>query len=192
MPNIRSAEDEPLLPRAAQAARRLTRSSWEEFREFIDRGKVLDLAVGIIIGASFTGIVKSIADDLLSPLLSLIIKHQLSKAFFILRSADLDSEGCEKHREWCENPKTPQQAQEVGAITLNYGHCIEQIINFFLIAIMLFLIIKAYVKITHKRSKYLKKYIDCPYCTEEIPQKAKRCKFCCKDIELEHMPSVMQ
>ncbi|KND00307.1 large conductance mechanosensitive channel protein [Spizellomyces punctatus DAOM BR117] len=178
----RTTEHQPLLPRAAEMAREVTRSNWEDFKEFINRGKVVDLAVGIVIGASFSSIVTSLVDDLLSPILSLVVGNQLEDAFILLKAPDMNSEACKQHEELCLDPKTPQQAHAVGAITFNYGHFIQRIINFFLIAVILFFLIKAYTKLLHKGSKFLKRYRDCPWCLEEIPEKARKCKYCGSEV----------
>ncbi|KAJ3186462.1 hypothetical protein HDU85_007281 [Gaertneriomyces sp. JEL0708] len=174
-------EHEPLL-RVATRAKEITKSNWDDFKEFIDRGKAIDLAVGVIIGAAFSSIVNSLVEDIFSPLLSLAGQHQLGAQFIILRPPDLSSDLCKKNPEFCVHPKTPKQAHEVGAITFNYGHFIEKILNFFIVAFMLFFVIKAYTKVLHKSSKFLKRKRDCPYCTEEIPAKASRCRYCCKDV----------
>lgn len=71
----------------------------------------------------------------------------------------------------------------VGAVTWNYGHFIQAIIDFLLIAFILFLVIKAYTSTTHKKAKSLKKVRDCPYCLEDISLKAKKCKFCGSTVE---------
>ncbi|KAI8907661.1 large-conductance mechanosensitive channel [Powellomyces hirtus] len=177
-----STERAPLLPRAAASARAVSRSTWEDFREFIDRGKVLDLAVAVVLGAAFTSIVSSVVDDLLSPVIGLIMSHPLDQAFLVLRRANPNSEGCSKHRAWCENPKTIEQAKEVGSVTWNYGHFLQRVIDFFLIAVILFFIIKAYTRLLNKRSKFLKRIKDCPFCLEDIPEKASKCKFCGSNV----------
>ncbi|TPX62032.1 hypothetical protein SpCBS45565_g07105 [Spizellomyces sp. 'palustris'] len=177
-----TSDHQPLLPRAAERAREVTRSNWDDFKEFINRGKVVDLAVGIVIGAGFSSIVSSLVDDLLSPVLSLIVGNQLENAFVVLKPPDMDSEACKQHEAFCVDPKTPQQAHAVGAITFNYGHFIQRIINFFLIAFILFFLIKAYAQLLHKGSKFLKRYRDCPWCLEEIPEKARKCKYCGSEV----------
>ncbi|KAJ3039355.1 hypothetical protein HK097_002860 [Rhizophlyctis rosea] len=176
-------EHEPLLNRARRlsgSAGNTARSTWSDFREFIHRGNAVDLAIGVVIGAAFSKIVNSIVDDLLFPVLSLFIGQQLEHAFLILRGADLNSERCQKedYAEMCKNPKTIDEAHTVGAVTWNWGHFIQALVNFFIISLLLFFIIKGYTATTHRKSKFLKKLKECPYCLEDVPLKALKCKFC--------------
>ena len=100
----------------------------EEFRKFAMRGNVLDLAVGVIIGAAFTGIVNSLVKDLVTPPLGLIAGGlDFSNLFFVLKGP---------------HPATLKAAQEAGAVTLNYGLFLNAVINFLIVALALFLIIR--------------------------------------------------
>ncbi len=106
---------------------------FKEFREFISKGNVIDLAVGIIIGAAFTAIVSSLVKDILTPLLSLFGNKNLESQFWVLKAGD----------------KAPPPyadyatAQKAGAVTLGYGSFLSAVINFLLVAIVLFVIVKA-------------------------------------------------
>ncbi|KAI8819607.1 large-conductance mechanosensitive channel [Fimicolochytrium jonesii] len=176
MPDSRPStpsERRPLLPRAVDTAREVTRSNWDDFKEFINRGRVLDLAIGVVIGAAFSSIVSSVVDDLLSPILGLLAARPLDQA-------------CEKHRNWCEDPQTVDQAKEVGIVTWNYGHFLQRILYFSTVTIILFLVIKAYTSLLHERSKFLKRLKDCPYCLEEISEKASKCMFCGSSVTVLH------
>ena len=101
---------------------------WKEFKEFIGRGNVFDLAVGIIIGAAFTSIVNSFVNDLLMPILGLVTGGQDFSELYIA----LDG----------SSYATLAAAQEAGAATLNYGLFINAVINFLLVAFVLFLLIR--------------------------------------------------
>ncbi len=109
-----------------------------EFREFIMRGNVVDMAVGIIIGAAFTTIVKSLVDDILMPPLGMIIGGVDFKDFFITLSGD-------------SNYETLAQARDAGASTLNYGQFINNCISFLIVALALFFIIQMMNRLRRKQ-----------------------------------------
>lgn len=111
----------------------------KEFKDFIARGNVLDLAVGIVIGAAFTAIVNSFVKDVLSPILGIFGKANFNDQFAVLKEgaapgpyASLDA------------------ATKAGAVTLNYGSFITSAINFLIVAFALFLIVKAANKLIKK------------------------------------------
>ena len=111
----------------------------KEFKKFIARGNVLDMAVGVIIGAAFGAIVTSIVNDIIMPLISLATGGLDFANWFIA----LDG----------KNYATLEAAQEAGAATLNYGNLISVIINFLIIAFCIFLVVKAFNKVTKKEEK---------------------------------------
>lgn len=100
----------------------------QEFRQFISRGNVLDLAVGIIIGAAFTGIVNSLVADIIMPPIGLVMGGIDFKDFFI------DLSGA--------HHATLKAAKEAGAATINYGIFINQLINFLIVSFAVFIIVK--------------------------------------------------
>ena len=128
----------------------------KEFKEFISRGNVMDMAVGVIIGGAFTAIVNSLVNDMLMPLLSL-----LTGGFDFSGLCIALGEG--------EN-----------AATINYGSFISAIINFLLIALVIFLIIKAINKVSRKKKEEapVPTTKECPYCKEQIAMEATRCPHC--------------
>ena len=111
----------------------------KEFKKFIARGNVLDMAVGVIIGAAFGAIVTSIVNDIIMPLISLATGGLDFANWFIA----LDG----------KSYATLEAAQEAGAATLNYVNLISVIINFLIIAFCIFLVVKAYNKVTKKEEK---------------------------------------
>jgi large conductance mechanosensitive channel len=135
----------------------------KEFKEFISRGNVMDMAVGIIIGGAFTAIVTSLVDDILMPLLSLITGGIDFTALCIVFG-----EG--------EN-----------AATLNYGSFIAAIINFLLIAVVIFFLLKAFNKMSSLRKKEEEPKAEttkmCPYCREKIAIEATRCPHCTSELK---------
>jgi large conductance mechanosensitive channel len=111
----------------------------KEFRDFIAKGNVLDLAVGIIIGAAFTAIVTSFVKDVLTPLVGIAGKANFENLFLVLKEGDTPGPYA-----------TPDLAQKAHAVTLNYGSFLNAVINFLLVAIVIFMIVKAANKVRKK------------------------------------------
>ena len=135
---------------------------WKEFKAFISKGSVMDMAVGIIIGGGFTAIVNSLVDDLVMPLLSLITGgYDFTKLSVSFGEGDF-------------------------AATLNYGMFITAVINFILIAFVIFCLIKALNKMKEKLQKNEEEDPTvkiCPYCKSEIDIAATRCPHCTSQLE---------
>ena len=138
---------------------------FEEFKKFISRGNVMDMAVGVIIGGAFTAIVNSLVNDLFMPVLSLI-------------TGGFDIAGMSVSFGVGDN-----------AATLNYGAFLSAVINFLLIALVIFCIIKA---MNTAKDKMLKKQEEeapapttkkCPYCMSEIDIQATRCPHCTSELQ---------
>lgn len=103
-----------------------------EFRDFAMRGNVIDLAVGIIIGAAFTGIVTSLVNDIIMPVIGAILKGvDFSNYFFALTNGHGDG-----------NYSTLKAAKDAGAATINYGVFLNTVINFIIVAFVIFLVVK--------------------------------------------------
>ena len=144
----------------------------KEFKEFINRGNVVDMAVGVMIGAAFKSIVDSVVADLISPLIGIIFQQDFSSLKIVLREAVLDVDGVTVLKE---------------AVSINYGAFIMAVINFFIIAVILFLM----VKMINTLRDGVKKKEDvveeapttktCPYCKSEIAIDATRCPHCTSD-----------
>lgn len=131
-----------------------------EFKKFVARGNVMDMAVGIIIGGAFTAIVTSLVDDILMPVLSL-----LTGGFDFSALCIVLGEG--------EN-----------AATLNYGSFIAAIINFLLIALVIFMLIKAINKLSAKKEEEAPATTkECPFCKEQVAVLAVRCPHCTSELE---------
>lgn len=150
---------------------------FEEFKTFIMRGNVIDLAVGVIIGGAFQAIVNSLVNDLISPVLSLFTKGiNFSDKFIVLAITD-------------EKFKTAAQAAEAGYATFNYGSLITAIINFLIMSFVIFLIVKGINKIAAHGKKEEEPAAPttkiCPYCKSEINIEAIRCPNCTAELELE-------
>ena len=115
----------------------------KEFKEFIARGNVIDLAVGVVIGGAFTSIVNSLVNDIIMPVVSLITGGIDFSNWFVALNG--------------ESYATLDAAKEAGAATLNYGNLISVIINFVIVAFVIFLVIKAINKASEKAKKVAKK-----------------------------------
>ncbi len=137
----------------------------KEFKEFALKGSAVDLAIGVIIGAAFGKVVTSIVDDLFMPILGILVgKHDFSQYFVTLSQGHFDS---------------VLQAKAAGAATLNYGLFINALLNFLIIAIAIFIVVKQVNRMTRKPAEAVTPSMrDCPECLSPIPKEARRCKFC--------------
>ena len=151
----------------------------KEFKKFIMRGNMIDLAVGMIIGAAFNAIVTSLVNDIFMPLLAWIIgKPDFSDLFIVL-----GGDG--------QTAATLAEAQELGLTTWNYGSFITAVINFLLMAFVVFMIVKAMNKLAEggkklagkQEKKEEPKTKKCPYCQSEIDIKATRCPHCTSELK---------
>jgi large conductance mechanosensitive channel len=147
----------------------------KEFREFAVRGSVLDMAVGIIIGAAFGTIVNSFVTDILMPPIGLLLGHVDFKDLFVVLAAGATP----------GSYATVAQAQAAGAVTLNYGLFINGVISFLIVAFALFLVVRAMNRLKRKEAAAAPppQTKDCPYCSTSIPIKAVRCPHCTSDLK---------
>ena len=145
----------------------------KEFKEFAMRGNVVDMAVGIIIGAAFGGIVKSLVADVVMPPIGLLLGGvDFTDLFITLSGGDYP---------------TLAAAQEAGAATLNIGVFINTIINFTIVAFAIFILIRAINKLKREEEAAPEPEAttkDCPFCCTEIPIKASRCGHCTSQLEI--------
>jgi large conductance mechanosensitive channel len=140
----------------------------KDFREFVMRGNVMDLAVGVIIGGAFGKIVSSLVSDILMPPIGLALNGvDFSNLFFALNG---------------QAYATLADAQKAGAPTLNYGSFINNIIDFLIIALVIFLIIRAVNRLQKPAPAPAATTKDCPYCFTAIPLKAVRCPNCTSQL----------
>ena len=140
----------------------------KEFKEFAMRGIVLDMAVGIIIGAAFGKIIASLVNDILMPPIGLILgKVDFSNLFLNISGktyASLD------------------EARKAGAATVNYGIFLNNVIDFLIVAFAIFLLVRQ-VNRWNKPAPAAPTTKDCPYCATKIPLNAKRCPNCTSEIK---------
>lgn len=136
----------------------------KEFKAFIMKGNVLDLAVGIIIGAAFSKIVSSFVSDVLMPVLSLALgKVDFSNLFLALNG---------------EAYPTLEAAKKAGTATLNYGIFINAVIDFLIVAFAIFMLVKAVNKVQKKEEAKAPDTKACTECLSTIPLKARKCSQC--------------
>ncbi len=142
----------------------------KEFKEFAMRGNVLDLAVGLIIGAAFGKIITSFVSDIIMPPIGLLLgKVNFSELYFNLSGQSYPSLAA---------------AQEAGAPTINYGIFLSSIIDFVIVAFVIFLIIRAVNKWTVKPAPAAAPTTrECPFCATTIPVKATRCPACTSQLK---------
>jgi len=142
---------------------------WKDFKAFIMRENVMDLAVGIIIGAAFGKIVNSLVNDIFMPLIGLAFgKINFANLFINLSGTKYDSLAA---------------AQAAGASTINYGLFLNNIIDLLIIALVVFLLIRALSKLTKKPEKPAETTTkECPHCFSTINIKATRCPNCTSEL----------
>ncbi|MDH5470299.1 MAG: large conductance mechanosensitive channel protein MscL [Gammaproteobacteria bacterium] len=140
----------------------------EEFKKFAMRGNVVDMAVGIVIGAAFGKIVSSFVSDVLMPPIGKLMGGvDFSNLFVNLGEGSY---------------ATLAAAQEAGAATLNYGIFINTVLDFLIVAFAIFMVIKAMNKMKTEEPPAAPNTKACPECLSDVPIEAKRCKFCTSQI----------
>ena len=148
---------------------------FKEFRDFAMRGNVVDMAVGVVIGAAFGPIVKSAVDDVLMPPVGLLLGNVDFRDLFIVLK--------DPEKVTLAAGATLAQAREAGAIVLAYGSLINTLINFLIVAFAVFLLVKAVNRLTAKEVPPPPPNTrDCPMCCGAIPLKAKRCPLCTSEV----------
>ena len=149
---------------------------FKEFKEFAVKGSVLDMAVGIIIGAAFGTIVASFVADILMPPIGLLLGNVDFSNLYV----------CPGRGQSRRALRDPGQAQAAGAVTLNYGIFITRIISFLIVAFALFLVIRSMNRLKAKAAEASAPAEpttkECPFCSTMIPVKASRCPNCTSEL----------
>ena len=143
---------------------------WKDLKAFILRGNVLDLAVGIIIGAAFGKIVSSLVNDVVMPPLGLLLgKVDFSNLFINLSGKPLESLAA---------------AKAVGAATINYGAFINGVLDFLIVAVVVFFLVRGFNRLLPKpkETPAAPSTKDCPFCLSVVPLKATRCPYCTSQL----------
>jgi large conductance mechanosensitive channel len=147
----------------------------KEFKEFIMRGNVMDMAVGIIIGAAFGGIVKSLVDDVIMPPIGLLLgKVDFANLFAVLKPGGTAGPYA-----------SVAAAKAAGAVTLNFGLFINTIINFVIVGFAIFMMVKGVNQLRRPKSVPAGEPTtkNCPFCVSLIPIKATRCPNCTSELK---------
>ena len=147
----------------------------KEFKEFAMRGSVVDMAVGIVIGAAFGTIIKSVVSDIIMPPIGLLLGNvDFANLFIVLKEGTVTGPFA-----------TLAEAQEAGAVTINYGTFINTLISFIIIALAVFLLIRNINKLKREKEAPPEEPTtkECPYCLSSIAIKATRCAFCASDLK---------
>jgi large conductance mechanosensitive channel len=146
---------------------------WKEFKAFVMRGNVMDLAVGVIIGAAFGAVVKSLVDDVIMPPIGVATGGvDFANKYAILK----------------EGTKAPPPypslaaAKDAGAVTLNYGAFINTLITFLIVALAVFLLVRAVNRLYSKPAEPTRDTKSCPFCTLTVAAAATRCPHCTSEL----------
>jgi len=144
----------------------------KDFKEFVMRGNVVDMAVGIIIGAAFGVIVSSLVSDIIMPPIGMALGGvDFANLFAVIKEGD---------------PVGPYatlaDAKAAGAVTINWGVFVLAIISFIIIAIAVFLLIRSINKMRREAEEAPPDTKDCPYCLSKIAIEAKRCAYCTSEL----------
>ena len=141
----------------------------DDFKAFIMRGNVLDLAVAVIIGGAFGAIVNSLVNDIIMPIVGLL----LGGISFANRFISLNG----------QTYATLADAQKAGAATLNYGLFINAVIDFLIIALVIFLLVRGLSRLMPPPPPPASTTRECPYCLSSIPKAATKCAHCTSDVK---------
>jgi large conductance mechanosensitive channel len=145
---------------------------FKEFKEFIMRGNVLDLAVAFIMGGAFGGIVKSLVDDVIMPPIGLALGNvDFSNLFVLLK------EGAKAAPPYA----TLAEAKAAGAVTMNYGLFVNSVIGFVIVALAVFFLVRMANRMMPKPAAAVTTR-DCPYCKMPIPAGGTRCPQCTSEL----------
>jgi large conductance mechanosensitive channel len=141
----------------------------KEFKEFIAKGNVIDLAVGLVIGAAFGKIITSLVNDIVMPPIGMLLGGvDFANLFVTLKGAHFD---------------TLKAAKEGGAVTVNYGAFINTCIEFLIVAFVIFLVIKAINRMKREPAELPPTMKSCAYCCSSIAVEATRCPQCTSELK---------
>jgi large conductance mechanosensitive channel len=140
----------------------------KEFKEFAVKGNMLDLAIGIILGTAFGAIVKSLVEDIIMPPIGLLLGHIDFTNLFL----DLSGKAF----------PTLKVAKDAGAATINYGLFINTVINFVIVAFVIFLLVRQINRMKKEPAPAAPNTKECQYCLSAIPLKATRCPNCTSQL----------
>ncbi len=141
---------------------------WKEFRDFIARGNLVEIAVAFVMGAAFGAVVNSFIFDIVMPPIGKLVGNvDFSSLFVVL--------GPEKY-------PSAEAARQAGAPAIYYGRFINNIINFLIVAFVMFLLVRAVIKMRKPKEAPAPTTKECPYCKTQIPIGAVRCPHCTSQL----------
>jgi large conductance mechanosensitive channel len=147
---------------------------FKEFKAFAMRGNVVDMAVGIIIGAAFGAIVKSLVDDVIMPPIGMLLGNvDFSNLFVVLK------DGVAAVAPYA----SLADAKKAGAVTINYGLFINSVISFLIVAFAVFMLIKNLNRLQKEEAPAAPDTKECPFCASNIAIKATRCPHCTSELK---------
>ena len=145
----------------------------KEFKEFAMKGNVLDMAVGIVIGAAFGTIIGSLVADVIMPPIGLLLGNvDFSNLFLVLKEGKV-----------AVPYASLAAAKAAGAVSMNIGVFINTIINFIIVAFAIFLLVKGVNRARREKQEAGPTTKECPYCISAIPIKATRCSHCTSELK---------
>jgi large conductance mechanosensitive channel len=143
---------------------------WRDFKTFIMRGSILDLAAAVVIGAAFAGVIKTMVDDVIMPPIGLVLgKVDFSNLYILLQ------DGAKAAPPYA----TLTDAKAAGAVTIGYGLFLNSLIGFFIVATAIFLVLRAASRMIRKAAPSTR---ECPFCVSTIPLAATRCPNCTSQL----------
>lgn len=148
---------------------------FKEFREFAVKGNVIDMAVGIIIGAAFTSIVNSLVNDIIMPPIGLVLGNvDFSNLFMVFKDGKVPAPY-----------SSLADAKAAGAVTLNYGVFINAVISFLIVAFAVFMMVRTINRLKRQSEAPPAAPVtkECPYCLSVIPLRAVRCPHCTSEVK---------
>jgi large conductance mechanosensitive channel len=146
---------------------------WKEFKAFLARGNVLDLAVAVVLGAAFGAIVKSFVDDVIMPPIGLLTGNiDFSDQFLLLK------QGAASAAPYL----TLADAKAAGAVTLNYGQFLNSVVAFAIVALAVFALVKSVSRLQAPAPPPAVTTRECPFCVSAIPKRATRCPSCTSEV----------
>lgn len=173
---ISKEEFESQIKEETKKAKKKMKSAIKDYKSFAMKGNIVDMAIGVVIGSAFTNIVNSLVSTTITPLISMLTNNiDLSTLFISLSGVKYES---------------LEAAKAAGAATWNYGLLLNALLNFFIITVTMFIVVKYLDRIKKKtmKAEQEEKQVTtkkCKYCLSEIPVEAVKCAYCASDLKEE-------